>query len=154
MPGYLGDLYEKELDLWWRRNQPTSGDDDPNNNNNNNINSSKNLIKRVGKPFPDVYDLVLKQYVHENIPKSRVVMVGDALETDVVGGTLAGIDTAWVVLDGIHSPDVRAMEVDEEATTLEESCQRIVEQFNARSEDTYARGQALMPTFVLPHFRW
>ena len=34
-------------------------------------------------------------------------MIGDALETDVVGGNNAGIDVLWVVQDGIHSVDVR-----------------------------------------------
>ena len=33
-------------------------------------------------------------------------MIGDALETDITGGTMAGIDTCWVLLDGIHSSEL------------------------------------------------
>ena len=40
------------------------------------------------------------------IDLSRVCMVGDALETDVVGGSAFEIDTVWVVSDGIHSDDI------------------------------------------------
>jgi len=125
MPGKIGDKYEARL-------------------REGNVHEPESLVKRIGKPLLDVYDIALRDCVSE---RSRVVMVGDALETDVVGGTMAGVDAAWVLLDGIHSPDI-------DKHNLLTSCKTVVENFNARSDETYAKGEQLMPELVMPHFRW
>ena len=76
MPGAIGDAYEKYL-----------GSD------------SNQFVKRIGKPYSEVYELALNQCSDT----SAAVMVGDALETDITGGMWCNIDTLWVVDDGIHS---------------------------------------------------
>ena len=51
-----------------------------------------------GKPFSNIYDFAL-QHVLANNPKqdlSRILMVGDTLHTDIIGGRAAGIKTALV----------------------------------------------------------
>lgn len=100
------------------------------------------LVKRVGKPFPDVYDIALK-----GVDRSRTCMIGDSLETDVAGGSIAGIATVWVLEDGIHSPDLAAHD------TLQEGAACVLEEFNEK-EGTYAGDRALSPTYVIPTFRW
>ena len=121
MPGKIGDAYEAALK---RHGVP----------------NPSALVKRIGKPFPDVYEMSLAS----DIDKTRVCMVGDALETDVTGGTLAGISTVWVIMDGIHSPDVKDLE----------GGANVVQEFNAISQETYAGGQILQPDYLMANFRW
>jgi ribonucleotide monophosphatase NagD (HAD superfamily) len=122
MPGKIGDEYEKLLG-------GSEGSD---------------LIKRIGKPFDDVYEIALR-----GKDKSRVCMVGDALETDVFGAHSQGIDGIWVVNNGIHNAEIaKAGNGD-----LLEGCAAILEEFNSR-KDTYANGAPLSPAVVVPHFRW
>ena len=53
-----------------------------------------------GKPFPDIYTLALEQ-LGSGFDPQRVLMVGDTLHTDILGGLVAGIKTALVVDSGV-----------------------------------------------------
>lgn len=117
MPGAIGDAYETIL-----------GDD--------------SLVKRIGKPFPEVFELALK-----GRDASRAVMIGDALETDVTGGASMGITTVWAVNDGIHGPDVS------KKASLEEGTMAVLDAFNEK-DGTYAKQTILRPSYIVPHFRW
>ena len=121
MPGKIGDTYEAAL--------ARHGVENP-----------SSLVKRIGKPFSDVYEMSLKS----DMDKSRACMVGDALETDVTGGTLAGITTVWVLMDGIHSPDAQSLD----------GADKVIDAFNQKSKETYASGQTLQPDYLMAHFRW
>ena len=101
------------------------------------------LIRRIGKPFPEVYELALG-----GRDPSKACMVGDALETDVTGGAQNGIKTVWVVNDGIHGPNVS-----EKGDTFEEGASIVLNEFN-EMDGTYAAGRQLEPSVVLRHFRW
>ena len=101
------------------------------------------LIRRIGKPFPEVYEMAL-----QGRDLSKACMIGDALETDVTGGSKAGIKTVWVVNDGIHGPDVNR-----KGNTFDEGAEILLKEFNNK-EGTYAKGIELQPTIVLAHFRW
>lgn len=59
-----------------------------------------------GKPFGGIFDLALARI--GGVPRGRIVMVGDALHTDVLGGAAAGIRTALVRSFGLF----RACDVD------------------------------------------
>mmetsp|Transcript_26716 Transcript_26716/g.73501 ORF Transcript_26716/g.73501 Transcript_26716/m.73501 type:complete len:433 (+) Transcript_26716:277-1575(+) len=131
MPGTIGVAYQELLEA--NRDDAMENDD---------------RILSLGKPFSGVYDIALSSIIGSD-DRSRVVMVGDALETDVTGATAAGIDSIWVVNDGIHN-----QEIDDAASTLEGGCEVVLEGFNARSEGTYARGLQVSPTVVIPHLRW
>lgn len=48
-----------------------------------------------GKPFPAIFDLA-RQRIRPGIPDHRVVMVGDTLHTDILGGAAAGFRTALI----------------------------------------------------------
>ena len=57
------------------------------------------IIQNLKKPNPLVLEAVIAVNQHlEHIPprNQRVLMVGDAYWTDIVGGNLAGVDTALV----------------------------------------------------------
>jgi HAD superfamily hydrolase (TIGR01450 family) len=54
----------------------------------------------IGKPFNEIYDLALKRLMPQPVP-SRVLMVGDTLHTDVLGGKNMGFDTALVTQHGL-----------------------------------------------------
>jgi HAD superfamily hydrolase (TIGR01459 family) len=123
MPGKIGDDYEAAL----------GGGPE-----------AEELVKRIGKPLVDVYDLACVGMAD----RSRVCMVGDSLETDVTGGTLAGIQTIWVIKDGVHGPDLT------ENGDFMTEVTAILDSFNTHSEGTYAKGRRLTPDYVVPHFRW
>ena len=57
--------------------------------------------KFFGKPFTNIYNLAFSRL--PNIDPSRVVMVGDTLHTDVLGGAAYGIKTALVTDHGLFS---------------------------------------------------
>jgi len=134
MPGQIGDSYQRALvssNLGMEREDATK------------------LVHRIGKPFKDVYDIAL-QDVRD---LSRVCMVGDALETDVTGGLCAGIDTVWVLKDGIHSQQFHALVEEEHSFSVPEAAALIAEEFS-KKESTYANGRLLSPNIIMPHFRW
>lgn len=123
MPGTIGIAYETAM-----------GDKEETN----------KLIKYIGKPFGDVYEIALR-----GKDRSRACMVGDALETDVTGGSAEGLDTIWVINDGIHNADV----AQKGNGSLEEGCAAVLRDFN-ELDTTYGKGRKLSPTTVIPHFRW
>ncbi len=53
----------------------------------------------AGKPHADAYDIAVEQL---SIPREKILMIGDRLETDIAGGRNAGIATA-LVLSGVSS---------------------------------------------------
>ncbi len=55
-----------------------------------------------GKPFTDVFDLALSR-LPPTVPKDRVLMVGDTLHTDILGGAAAGIKTLLLTDYGIFA---------------------------------------------------
>lgn len=66
----------------------------------------KNLggtVYYYGKPQQGVYNTVIDKYLKMNIPKSKILMIGDTLETDIKGASNVGIDSA-LVLTGNGKP--------------------------------------------------
>ncbi|WP_308720356.1 TIGR01459 family HAD-type hydrolase [Komagataeibacter xylinus] len=55
-------------------------------------------VRWIGKPYPEVYALALSLL---DVPRERVLALGDALATDMRGAATADIDGCWV-LGGIH----------------------------------------------------
>lgn len=112
--------------------------------------SATDLVKRIGKPFKEVYDLALCT----RDEAGSACMVGDALETDVTGGNGIGCTTVWVINDGIHGPDV----LEKGKGSYEDGVAKVLGCFNEAKME--ARGgddddsTKVMPTFVIPHFRW
>ncbi|RBW48558.1 HAD family hydrolase [Marinobacter sp. F3R11] len=60
-----------------------------------------------GKPFSNAFDAAKSRLAH--IPASRLLMVGDTLHTDILGGRCAGISTMLVTAHGaLKGMDVNA----------------------------------------------
>ncbi len=57
-------------------------------------------VQRFGKPFPVIFDRLFAEI--PEIPRSRAVMIGDSLATDICGARQAGIDAIWIG-GGIHA---------------------------------------------------
>lgn len=121
MPGAIGDTYQEKLG-----------------------HGSQEFVKRIGKPFPEVYELAL---LGCDDPK-RAVMIGDALETDVTGGTSFKTSTAWIVNDGIHSPFVQELG----DGCFKTGTSKVIENFN--DEKGHEEDSRLSPTYISKHFRW
>jgi ribonucleotide monophosphatase NagD (HAD superfamily) len=52
-----------------------------------------------GKPFPEIFNTALKSLGNAN--PARTVMVGDTLETDILGANRAGIGSCLTLAHGI-----------------------------------------------------
>lgn len=61
------------------------------------------VVHWIGKPFPPVYEPVFELL---DLPKGRVLAVGDALATDIQGAANVGVDALWV-LAGIHGEGLK-----------------------------------------------
>lgn len=132
MPGKLGDMYEQAL-IDHSCNEA----------------EAEALVKRIGKPFREVYDIALKTATDP----SRACIVGDALETDITGGSSVGIDTIWILKDGVYMPELE--EAAASGKSLMEGAAGVLDDFNQNKESTYAKGkQDQLPTIAMPYFRW
>lgn len=74
-------------------------------------------VEFFGKPYPQIYDFALQDI---DIPDDRILMVGDTLETDILGGNSYGIKTA-LTLTGIAKENMES----EGFATIEEYCQEV-----------------------------
>ena len=149
MPGAIGDAYERFV---WTTNCNPVGDMTEE--------GARSYVRRIGKPFGEVYDIALSSVSssmsssssssddddEDGRRRDRVIMIGDALETDVVGGDNAGIDVLWVVNDGIHGADVCADGMG--------GVDGALGRFNRNNEHTYAYGRVVAPRYAADHFRW
>lgn len=57
----------------------------------------------AAKPHPDFFHHVMAAI--GNPDPRRVLVVGDALSADIAGGSMAGLDTCWVNLNGAPQPE-------------------------------------------------
>ncbi|MBF0447563.1 MAG: TIGR01459 family HAD-type hydrolase [Magnetococcales bacterium] len=64
-------------------------------------------IVGIGKPYSPVYQLALQNSSH--IPRRKILMVGDSLTTDILGGAALGISTC-LTLSGLHGQEVEPIE--------------------------------------------
>ncbi len=75
-------------------------------------------VQYTGKPYPQIY-----QICHEKlgqIPKSRMLMIGDGLQTDIKGANDFGIDSLFIK-DGIYQQQIEYLSlsyVDNEVNSL------------------------------------
>ncbi len=85
-------------------------------------------VRSLGKPDPAIYAPVLAML---DVPRSRVLAVGDALRTDIAGAAAVGLDACWV-LGGLHGAHLGS---------------------NAATE-AEATAAGLFPVTAIPHFIW
>jgi HAD superfamily hydrolase (TIGR01459 family) len=86
-------------------------------------------VRSLGKPDPAIYGPVLDLL---DLPRSRVLVVGDALRTDIAGAAAIGVASCWV-LGGLHG---EALDAEPQA---------------ARDAVSAA---GLAPTACIPGFAW
>lgn len=62
----------------------------------------------AGKPYGAIYDAALNlagAILGRDVPRKKVVAIGDAVRTDLAGATAAGIDCVFIA-DGIHGDEL------------------------------------------------
>ncbi len=59
-----------------------------------------------GKPYPEIFNVAVDTL--KGVDKSRVLMVGDAFETDIRGAVNYGIDSL-LVAGGIHDAELQPL---------------------------------------------
>lgn len=73
-----------------------------------------------GKPDPRVFNSLLNRYC-PNVPKDRILMVGDTLRTDILGAKLAGIKSCLVLEGGITEYEMKRDNISLETYILKQS---------------------------------
>ena len=53
--------------------------------------SNNGTVHYIGKPYRKIFNFALRKY---NIPKNKIIMIGDSLLTDILGAKRAGIKSA------------------------------------------------------------
>ncbi len=53
--------------------------------------SNQGTVHYIGKPYRKIFNFALRKY---NIPKNKIIMIGDSLLTDILGAKRAGIKSA------------------------------------------------------------
>jgi len=61
----------------------------------------------IGKPNPIAYDITFESLTS---PRHRTLMIGDRLETDILGASHAGVDSALVLTGVSSASDIRTLE--------------------------------------------
>lgn len=87
----------------------------------------------IGKPYAGVYSRILKKY---SINKSRILGIGDGLNTDIKGAVNFGIDSALVIETGILSSKFFA----------DGSIKKI-------ELDGYLLKEKVLPTYIIKRFK-
>lgn len=74
-----------------------------------------------GKPDPRIFEALINRYC-PNVPKSRIVMIGDTCQTDILGAHLTGIDAILTIEGGIteYQMETSHMSLEEYLATLPE----------------------------------
>jgi len=126
MPGAIADTYQKIL---------------------NDAGVELELIKHVGKPFQEVYQVAL-----ENCDEKWTVMVGDTLETDVNGRKQAECHTLWVTMDGVHAYDINDIS-DKKLGSYEKGVESVLNMYNKNWNNYWGSNCPLIPTFCIKHFK-
>lgn len=64
---------------------------------------------RFGKPDPQMFNFAYEHItVDKHIPRNKILMVGDTLGTDIIGGNKFGIDTVLVLTGNTIAENVKA----------------------------------------------
>lgn len=57
-----------------------------------------------GKPYAKIYERALKQFKEQGInDKHQIIMIGDTLDTDILGANIAGIDSGLVLTGNMET---------------------------------------------------
>ncbi|MEL6364952.1 MAG: TIGR01459 family HAD-type hydrolase [Pseudomonadota bacterium] len=66
-------------------------------------------VVHVGKPHPPIYGLAyekMRAVAGRDIPREKILVIGDGLATDIAGANAQGLDVVFVA-SGIHGEDAR-----------------------------------------------
>lgn len=85
----------------------------------------------TGKPYAEIYNKVLNQL--GNVPKNRILMIGDTFYTDILGANKLGIDSALVLTGNAEKFHSKYNDLDEKLVQLKIA----------------ALEQDIMPSFVI-----
>jgi HAD superfamily hydrolase (TIGR01459 family) len=77
----------------------------------------------TGKPHSEIYYQVLNQL--QNIPKNRILMIGDTFETDILGANRAGIDSALVLTGNAKKFHIEYSDMGEKLAQLKNAANNV-----------------------------
>lgn len=97
------------------------------------------VVHYIGKPHQPIFEECLKLLREKNIYPGQTVMVGDSMSHDILGGSLANIDTCMVKC-GLHA---HIFSKDETLADADKSLNILINQFNQ-----------VRPKYLLDSLKW
>lgn len=98
-------------------------------------------MRQHGKPDAEIYQILhtrAEKSLGKQVPKDRILMIGDSLATDVAGANAYGVDSL-LVLSGIHGAELL---LHFKKDTFKDALQQLGQQYNAT------------PTYVMEKMYW
>lgn len=93
-----------------------------------------------GKPHAAIYEAALKKLETQGINRTRVLMIGDTLETDIQGAIAAGINSALVLTGNMGLEIEKALGPNPQRSQQEDFLSQ------------YFKERKLRPTYLIPGF--
>lgn len=98
------------------------------------------VVTYIGKPYEPIFTQCLDYLRKKDIFPGQAVMIGDAMDQDILGGSTAEMDTCLVAASGLHAGNFRGLST---LTDLEKALNNLVIAHNN-----------VRPTFIVPRFVW
>ncbi len=98
------------------------------------------VVTYIGKPYEPIFTECTKYLRAKDIFPGQVIVIGDAMDQDILGGVTAEMDTCLVAATGLHAGNFKGLATLQE---LEKSLNNLV-----------IAHHNIRPSFIVPKFVW
>lgn len=98
------------------------------------------VVTYIGKPYEPIFAECLSYLRGRDIFPGQAIMIGDAMDQDILGGVTAEMDTCLIAATGLHAGNFKGLA---NLTDLEKSLNNLVIAHNN-----------VRPNFIVPRFVW
>lgn len=98
------------------------------------------VVTYIGKPYEPIYAECLKYLRSKDIFPGQAIVIGDAMDQDIMGGVSAEMDTCLVAATGMHAGNFKGLST---LGDLEKALNNLVIAHNN-----------IRPNFIVPRFMW
>lgn len=98
------------------------------------------VVTYIGKPYEPIFSECSKYLRNLDIFPGQTVVIGDAMDQDILGGITAEMDTCLIAATGLHAGNFKGMST---LNDLEKSLNNLVIAHNN-----------IRPSFIVPKFMW
>ena len=98
------------------------------------------VVTFIGKPYEPIFSECLKYLRDRDIFPGQAVVIGDAMDQDIMGGAVSEMDTCLIAATGLHAGNFKGLST---LNDLEKALNNLVIAHNN-----------VRPNFIVPRFMW